>query len=155
MCFTTTHRAPRRKIFAVPRSSRRTKPFVDHVLSFSYLDGKVWFRNYQIVEPAANEGASELALALASKGPPAESKKRKPEQVKTPTLTEIGPRFVLVPIKIFEGSFGGATLFDNPGEFQRISARPIQRLTAVLCRNRVRLAKCCPPRITAQKGGTL
>lgn len=87
------------------------------MLSFSYLDGKVWFRNYQIVEPAANEGASELATAASSKGASVESRKRKHEQVKTPTLTEIGPRFVLVPIKIFEGSFGGATLFDNPGRF--------------------------------------
>lgn len=33
--------------FGVPRTSRRTKPFVDHVLSFSILDGKIWFRNWQ------------------------------------------------------------------------------------------------------------
>lgn len=29
------------------------------------------------------------------------------------TLTEIGPRFVLTPIRIFEGSFGGPTVFEN------------------------------------------
>lgn len=28
-------------------------------------------------------------------------------------LTEIGPRFVLQPIRIFEGSFGGPTLYEN------------------------------------------
>ncbi|KAG5633860.1 hypothetical protein DXG03_006553, partial [Asterophora parasitica] len=30
------------------------------------------------------------------------------------TLVEIGPRFVLTPIRIFEGAFGGATVFSNP-----------------------------------------
>jgi ribosome biogenesis protein BRX1 len=29
-------------------------------------------------------------------------------------LVEIGPRFVLDPIRIFRGSFGGQTLFQNP-----------------------------------------
>lgn len=32
------------------------------------------------------------------------------------TLVEIGPRFVLTPIRIFEGAFGGATVFSNPGK---------------------------------------
>ena len=32
------------------------------------------------------------------------------------SLVEIGPRFVLTPIRLFEGSFGGPTLFHN-GEF--------------------------------------
>lgn len=31
------------------------------------------------------------------------------------TLVEIGPRFVLTPIRIFEGAFSGATVFSNPG----------------------------------------
>merc|ERR1719341_2511791 len=30
------------------------------------------------------------------------------------SLAEIGPRFVLNPIRIFSGSFGGATLYQNP-----------------------------------------
>lgn len=36
------------------------------------------------------------------------------------TLVEIGPRFVLTPIRIFEGAFGGATVFSNPGTFPSI-----------------------------------
>ena len=32
------------------------------------------------------------------------------------SLTEIGPRFVLTPIRIFEGAFGGPTVFSNPGK---------------------------------------
>lgn len=31
------------------------------------------------------------------------------------SLTEVGPRFVLVPVKIFEGSFNGATIYENKG----------------------------------------
>lgn len=47
-----------------------------------------------------------------------------------PTLNEIGPRMVLTPIRIFEGSFGGATVFENPGEFDErtivlISSTPL------------------------------
>jgi ribosome biogenesis protein BRX1 len=36
------------QVFNVPKGSRRSKPFVDHVLSFSIVDNKVWFRNYQV-----------------------------------------------------------------------------------------------------------
>lgn len=30
------------------------------------------------------------------------------------SLVEIGPRFVLTPIRIFEGAFNGATVYSNP-----------------------------------------
>lgn len=33
------------------------------------------------------------------------------------SLIEIGPRFVLTPIRIFEGAFGGATVYSNPGQY--------------------------------------
>lgn len=36
------------------------------------------------------------------------------------TLVEIGPRFVLTPIRIFEGAFSGATVFANPGAFNNL-----------------------------------
>jgi ribosome biogenesis protein BRX1 len=32
---------------------------------------------------------------------------------KEPTLVEIGPRFVLIPIRIFLGSLGGPSLYQN------------------------------------------
>jgi ribosome biogenesis protein BRX1 len=88
------------QMFGVPRYARRSKPFVDHVISFSVLDNKIWFRNYQIVEK--DSIAAEL------------DKSKKPSAEQQPTLVEIGPRMVLTPIRIFEGSFGGATLFENP-----------------------------------------
>lgn len=36
------------QIFNVPKGSRRSKPFFDHVLSFSIADNRIWFRNYQV-----------------------------------------------------------------------------------------------------------
>jgi ribosome biogenesis protein BRX1 len=40
--------APPPQIFAVPRRHHKSKPFFDHVLSFSVADGRIWFRNYQV-----------------------------------------------------------------------------------------------------------
>ncbi|KAJ6597117.1 ribosome biogenesis protein BRX1 [Mycena vulgaris] len=79
-------------IFGVPSTARKAKPFIDHILTFSILDDKIWFRNFQIMEKDP----------LQPSGPP------------QTTLVEIGPRFVLTPIRIFEGAFGGATVFSNP-----------------------------------------
>lgn len=71
------------QIFSTPCSHPKSKPFVDHILSFSIEDNRIWFRNFQIVE---EDGS----------------------------LLEIGPRFVLNLIRVFEGSFGGSTLYENP-----------------------------------------
>ncbi|XP_015780703.1 PREDICTED: ribosome biogenesis protein BRX1 homolog [Acropora digitifera] len=71
------------QIFSTPCYHPKSKPFVDHILSFSVDDNRIWFRNFQIVE---EDGS----------------------------LLEIGPRFVLNLIRVFDGSFGGATLFQNP-----------------------------------------
>ncbi|EIM89811.1 Brix-domain-containing protein [Stereum hirsutum FP-91666 SS1] len=79
-------------IFGVPPQARKAKPFIDHILTFSLLDNKIWFRNFQIIEKDP----------LQPNGPPQTS------------LVEIGPRFVLTPIRIFEGAFSGATVFSNP-----------------------------------------
>lgn len=38
---------------------------------------------------------------------------KKKADAKNVTLVECGPRFCLNPIKIFAGSFGGATLYEN------------------------------------------
>jgi ribosome biogenesis protein BRX1 len=40
--------------------------------------------------------------------------KKQSGQEQATSLVEIGPRFVLNPIRIFRGSFGGQTLFKNP-----------------------------------------
>merc|ERR1711939_837350 len=104
------------QVFAVPKSARRAKPFVDHVTSFSIADGKVWFKNYQIVSDAPLE-LDLVATAMAADPEAATSKSKKQKLSKNEedniSMNEIGPRFVLEPIKIFEGSFGGAVVWEN------------------------------------------
>uniref|UniRef100_F6UJD6 Ribosome biogenesis protein BRX1 homolog n=2 Tax=Ciona intestinalis TaxID=7719 RepID=F6UJD6_CIOIN len=38
------------QVFGTPNFHPKSQPFVDHVFTFSLMDGKIWFRNYQIVE---------------------------------------------------------------------------------------------------------
>ena len=77
--------------FATPYRHHKMKPFIDHIFAFYWEDGRVWFRNYQIVHP---EGKEVRATGL--------------------TLSEAGPRLCLQPIKIFQGAFGGPTLYEDP-----------------------------------------
>jgi len=79
-------------IFGVPPGARRAKPFIDHILTFSVVDSKIWFRNFQIIDKDPTQPNGPINTSLI----------------------EIGPRFVLTPIRIFEGAFGGATVFSNP-----------------------------------------
>merc|ERR1739842_284588 len=75
--------------------------FIDRVMSFYYADGKIWVRNYQIIETVATN-AKEAHLEKKLHG-----------KENSTSLVEIGPRFVLNPIRIFRGSFGGQTLYQN------------------------------------------
>lgn len=90
-------------IFAIPKTSRKLKPFIDHVVSFSLVDNRIWVRNYQIIQQSAT-----LAALDAKTG------KKKANKEPTMELNEVGPRFCLNLIRIFDKSFGGATLYDNP-----------------------------------------
>ena len=87
-------------IFGTPRGHPKSKPFVDRVMSFHVADGKVWVRNYQVLDAA--DGDKRAEAAAERNGADATQ------------LVEIGPRFVLNPIRIFAGSFGGPTLYTNP-----------------------------------------
>mmetsp|Transcript_18597 Transcript_18597/g.51935 ORF Transcript_18597/g.51935 Transcript_18597/m.51935 type:complete len:359 (-) Transcript_18597:119-1195(-) len=77
--------------FGTPRNHPKSKPFHDHVMAFYWMDGKIWFRHYQISPDMPDNGDD-------------------PERQQ---LTEIGPRFVLDPIRILSGSFSGQTLYAN------------------------------------------
>jgi len=97
-------------IFGVPKSSRKVKPFVDHVMGFTLADGKVWIRNYQINETEP----SKVKLGEETEDADKKTKKSKGKSVETDlNLVEIGPRFVLTPIIIQEGSFGGPIIYEN------------------------------------------
>ena len=88
------------QVFGSPKGHPKVKPFVDHILSFFIADNRIWFRNYQVVYDLIDE--EEIGRTGA---------KQKAEK---PVLVEIGPRFVLNPIKIFGGSMSGTTLWENP-----------------------------------------
>ncbi|ELU44970.1 ribosome biogenesis protein BRX1 [Rhizoctonia solani AG-1 IA] len=57
---------------------------------------------------------SEFRPLLAENFQIIEKDPLKPNGPPETSLVEIGPRFVLTPIRIFEGAFGGATVFSNP-----------------------------------------
>lgn len=71
------------------------KPFVDRVIGIYGLDGKIWIRVYEI-----RESNPDTVTKDSTKG-------------EDMSLVEIGPRFVLTPVVILEGSFGGPVIFEN------------------------------------------
>ncbi|OAV92944.1 hypothetical protein PTTG_02700 [Puccinia triticina 1-1 BBBD Race 1] len=105
-------------VFAVPKTARKAKPFVDHIISFSIVDGKIWFRNYQILQKSTID--------------PTAANKKKTSEADDLSLTEIGPRFVLTPIKLFEGSFSGPCLWENKDFVPPIQVLKEQKSEAAL-----------------------
>ena len=79
------------RVFGVPRNHPKSKPFHDHIMGFYWIDNKVWVRHYQI---------SPVSVDYLDN----------PEYQ---ALTEIGPRFVLEPVLILNGSFSGNVIFKN------------------------------------------
>merc|ERR1712232_1445697 len=77
--------------FGTPRNHPKSKPFHDHVMAFYWVDHKIWFRHYQVAPETPNDHND-------------------PEKQ---VLTEIGPRFVLDPVRFMSGSFGGTMLYAN------------------------------------------
>lgn len=73
-----------KQMFGTPNLHPKSKPFFDHVIGFTFLDDRIWFRNFQITDE--------------EKG----------------GLVEVGPRFCLWVIKVFNGSFSGDVLYENP-----------------------------------------
>ncbi|CAE7656847.1 BRIX1 [Symbiodinium sp. KB8] len=73
------------QVFNTPRGHPKSQPFYDHIISMYYL---------------AKDAKGIKKILAAGREPT--------------TLVEIGPRFVLNPIRIFKNSFGGPTLYQNP-----------------------------------------
>lgn len=98
-------------IFGVPKGARKAKPFIDHVMAFTLADGKVWIRNYEVKETEPGK----ISTKEPEKGKEAPKLKSKSEKGRETELglEEIGPRFVLTPIVIQEGSFGGPIIYEN------------------------------------------
>jgi ribosome biogenesis protein BRX1 len=103
------------QIFGVPKSSRKVKPFVDHVMGFTVADGKIWIRVYQVKEsePGKKKDAAVDGEDMDAEPTPAPKKKTTRNPEFDVSLVEIGPRFVLTPIVIQESSFGGPIIYEN------------------------------------------
>jgi ribosome biogenesis protein BRX1 len=99
-------------IFGVPKGARKSKPFIDHVMGFTIADGKIWIRNYQISETEASKLPSQTDGTESDKKSKKEKSSGKGRETEV-KLVEIGPRFVLTPIVIQEGSFGGPIIYEN------------------------------------------
>lgn len=101
-------------IFGVPQGARKSKPFIDHVMGFSVADGKIWVRNYEIreVEKVKGEDGGDNNDD-ASEGKSSGRKSKGSGRDTDVSLVEIGPRFVLTPIVIQEGAFGGPIIYEN------------------------------------------
>lgn len=96
------------QIFGVPKFVRKSKPFVDRVMSFTFADGRIWIRCYQIDETEA--GKQKASDATNGDAVPATGGKTGETDI---SLIEIGPRFLLTPIVILESSFGGPVIYEN------------------------------------------
>ncbi|KAF2490583.1 Brix-domain-containing protein [Lophium mytilinum] len=97
--------------FGVPKTSRKIKPFVDHVMGFTITDGKIWIRVYQINETAP--GKPKPAADGEMEVDPVPNPKKGKNIETNISLVEIGPRVVMTPIVILEGSFGGPVIYEN------------------------------------------
>ncbi|KAH6620943.1 Brix domain-containing protein [Chaetomium sp. MPI-SDFR-AT-0129] len=98
-------------IFGVPQGARKSKPFIDHVMGFSVADGKIWVRNYEVREVEKVKGDDNNDEDEGSGK--ARNKSRVGDKDTDVSLVEIGPRFVLTPIVIQEGAFGGPIIYEN------------------------------------------
>ena len=94
-----------------PRGQTKSRRFVDNLMPFIRVDGRRWVRNYQITERGHNEKEAEK---FAKRG-------------NEPVLTEIGPRMVLEIIRIFDDSFTGKTLYENPDFITPTAPRSLEK----------------------------
>lgn len=88
--------------FNTPRNHPKSKPFHDHIINFYNINNTIFFRNYQIVNDLKEKFRNE-------------------DETNKLQLIEIGPRFSMTLIKIFDGVMGGKLLYQNdsyvsPGE---------------------------------------
>ncbi|CAA6673808.1 unnamed protein product [Spirodela intermedia] len=94
------------QIFETPKDHRKSKPFHDHVFAFAIVDDHIWFHVMVLVLFPAFDSVLDIKWSkfqIVNQG-----------GIEETTLVEVGPRFCLNPIKIFGGSFGGPTLYENP-----------------------------------------
>lgn len=81
-------------------------------MGFTLADNKVWIRCYQISETEASKNPKPAAEDTPSDSTKLPSISGRPGETSI-SLVEIGPRLVLTPIVMQEGSFGGPIIYEN------------------------------------------
>jgi len=81
--------------FNIPKHHPKSKPFFDHIVSFLNIEDNIFFRNYQILNDVKGQFCNS-------------------DDAEKLQLSEIGPRFNLKLIKIFNGVLGGRCIYTNP-----------------------------------------
>ena len=100
------------QVFNVPRGHHKSKPFIDHILAFYIVDNRIWFRNFQValslsffLRALAQRGRSapprSCQTILSNAWPLVQIDNMNESKNSEPVLAEVGPRFVLNPIRIF------------------------------------------------------
>ncbi|EUD65358.1 hypothetical protein C922_04301 [Plasmodium inui San Antonio 1] len=79
------------QVFGTPNYHPLSKPFYDHCYTFVHVNNLIYFRHYQI-----------MPITLADSN-----------NVNKQKLVEIGPKFTLHIIRIFEECFKGRVLYEN------------------------------------------
>jgi ribosome biogenesis protein BRX1 len=119
------------QIFSTPKRHHKSKPFFDHIISFAVADGHVWLRNYQVLmdpnktKPTVedttlvevsdrNSNEQHIGPVFSRLLPCRASTMQRTIRCALPYPLQVGPRACLNPIKIFNGSFGGAVIYENP-----------------------------------------
>lgn len=82
-------------------------------MGFTVADGKIWIRCFQISESETSKGDAGLENGVPDLNRGTTKKSGRREEGTKINLVEIGPRFVLTPIVILEGSFGGPVIYEN------------------------------------------
>ena len=114
--------------FNVPRGHHKSKPFIDHVMGFYLIDGRIWMRNFQISH--MRESASPEPV-LAEIGALYTLRLHAPSTSVADWLIVLlpppGPRCVLNPVRMFGGAFGGPTVWENPTFVSPNEVRSLER----------------------------
>ena len=79
-------------------------------MGFTLADNKIWIRCFQITETEISKADAMTNKEDTKASGKGKGKERGETKI---SLTEIGPRFVLTPIVILEGSFGGPVVYEN------------------------------------------
>ncbi|KAJ1498962.1 Ribosome biogenesis protein BRX1 [Coelomomyces lativittatus] len=133
------------QVLNVPLYTRSSKPFFDHILTFTYLDQGIWVRNYQV----PNVHATSLTSSSNKSTSEAKKLKKQPSSMTSTPLEmvdkdemeeleknwlEVGPRCVWKPIAIYQGSFQGICLWKQPHYQSPTLLRRLEKQDALLQR---------------------